>query len=66
MEMDGVSYGKINSIVENEKENREFFTPFINYLRSVGVPEEESDEIEDDVEEVVEDTPKKRGRKAKA
>lgn len=45
--MDGVSYGKFRSIFK-EKDNKEFFVPFINKLRENGD------------EEVVEESPKKK------
>jgi len=54
--MDGVSYGRFRSIFA-QRDNKEFFTPFINRLR-------ESDTVsEDDVEEVEDEPKKKRGKK---
>jgi len=50
--MDGVSYGKFRTILQ-ERSNPEFFVPFVNKLR-----EESSIEVED--EEVEEETPKKK------
>jgi RecA/RadA recombinase len=51
--MEGTSYGKMRNII---KESPEFFAPFINRLR------EGNDSVSDD-EDVVEETPKKRGKK---
>jgi RecA/RadA recombinase len=61
--MDGTSFGKFRSILQ-EKNNPEFFVPFINKLRENVV-----EEIVDlgngysEVVEVEEETPKKRGKK---
>lgn len=58
--LDGQSFGKFRSILK-EKDNPEFFTPFINKLR-----EEEVDEksvIVEEVEEEIEEPKKKKGKK---
>ena len=53
--MDGVSYGKMRGLLQN-KDDVELFVPFINKLR-------ENNVVEDVEEEVVEEAPKKRGKK---
>jgi hypothetical protein len=54
--MDGTSYGKFRTIFA-QRDNKEFFTPFINRLR-------ENDTVSaEDVEEVEEEPKKKRGKK---
>lgn len=54
--MEGVSYGKMRSILK-EKDNPEFFAPFVNRLR-------ENDNVSESDDEVVEEEPKKkRGKK---
>lgn len=57
--MDGQSFGKMRSILK-EKDNPEFFIPFINKLR-----EEEVDEelVVEETEEEIEEPKKKRGKK---
>lgn len=54
--MDGQSFGKMRSILK-EKDNKEFFVPFINALRNDSV------EMEQDVEEEPEDKPTKKKTK---
>jgi hypothetical protein len=56
VEMDGRSFGKMRTILK-EKDNPEFFVPFINALR-----ENTGDDFVDE-EEVEEDEPKKKGKK---
>jgi recombination protein RecA len=53
--MDGQSYGRFRSILK-EKDNPEFFVPFINRLREESVEDEQ-------VEEEVEEKTKKKSRK---
>ena len=53
--MDGVSYGKFRTIFQ-QRNNKEFFVPFINKLR-------ENDTVSEGVEEEVEEPKKKRGKK---
>lgn len=54
--MDGQNYGKFRTIF-TERNNKEFFTPFINRLREVADEVEETEEVEEEV------APKKRGKK---
>lgn len=56
--LDGQDYGNLKKIIDRERDNKEFFTPFANALRveSVSTPELESEEVEDD-------EPKKRSKK---
>jgi RecA/RadA recombinase len=54
--MDDTSYGKFRTIF-SERNNKEFFAPFINKLR------EDNDTVSDDAEDVEEEPKKKRGKK---
>lgn len=53
--MDGTSYGKFRTIFA-DRNNKELFVPFINRLREETV-------VPEDVDEVEEEAPKKRGKK---
>lgn len=56
VEMDGVSYGKFRTIMK-EKDNKEFFVPFINKLRETSFTSEEIEDAD------VEGEPKKKSKK---
>lgn len=53
--MEGTSYGKMRVILK-EKDNPDFFAPFVNRLR-------ENDNVSDDEQEEIEEEPKKKGKK---
>jgi len=52
IEMDGINYGKFRTVFQ-ERNNKEFFAPFVNSLR-------ENDTVSIESEEVEEETPKKK------
>lgn len=54
--MDGTSYGKMRQILK-DRNDPEFFTPFINKLR------EDQDMEDEETDDEVEDEPKKKGKK---
>lgn len=56
--LDGQDFGKFRTILK-EKDNPEFFVPFINRLREV--PDEDVEQVEEESDE--EETPKKKGKK---
>lgn len=62
VKMDGVNYGKFRSIL-SEKDNPEFFVPFINALRQQPDEEVEGMELAEEEEQDEEETSKKKGKK---
>lgn len=46
--MDGTDYGLLKNIIERERDNRDFFNPFMNTLRENDVPVIEEDEVEEE------------------